>query len=59
MYKTPREPTVTRPATCPECHGKIIDTHATVISEKTLWRCRSCEHTWTIASLAPRPINNR
>jgi ribosomal protein L37AE/L43A len=43
---------VTRPTTCPYCKGKVIDTLAKVISVTALWRCRTCEKTWTIAGLA-------
>jgi ribosomal protein L37AE/L43A len=46
--------TVERPTTCPFCKGRIIGTLAKVITTSTLWRCRSCEGTWTIASLQPR-----
>ena len=41
---------VARPAVCPSCKGKIIDTLAKVITETTVWRCRECDQTWTIAS---------
>ncbi len=53
---------VTRPAACPFCRSKIIDTLAKVISAKTLWRCRACDGTWTIASRATpaaRPLSFR
>jgi ribosomal protein L37AE/L43A len=43
---------VARPTECPECRGKMIDTLAKVITVDTCWRCRQCEATWTIASLA-------
>jgi ribosomal protein L37AE/L43A len=43
---------VARPTACPQCGSKIIDTLAKVISLDTCWRCRECEATWTIASLA-------
>ena len=43
---------VTRPTMCPFCDSKIIDTLAKVITASALWRCRECERTWTIASLA-------
>ena len=43
---------VTRPAACPFCKGRIIDTLAKVISDSALWRCRQCGETWTIAGLA-------
>ena len=48
--------TTTRPEACPECHSKIIETLAKVLNANSLWRCRSCEATWTIASqMASRP----
>ena len=43
---------ITRPTLCPFCQGKVIDTLAKVLTEKTFWRCRTCEATWTAASLA-------
>lgn len=43
---------VTRPTTCPFCRGKCVDTIAKTITVTTLWRCRECEETWTIASRA-------
>jgi transposase-like protein len=46
---------VTRPVVCPYCDGKIIDTLAKVISAATLWRCRTCDRTWTIASMPAPP----
>jgi ribosomal protein L37AE/L43A len=39
-----------RPAKCPFCQGKAIDTLAKTITPRTLWRCRDCEETWTLAS---------
>lgn len=45
---------VTRPVVCPFCRSKIIDTLAKVVTLTTLWRCRRCEGTWTIASRAAR-----
>ena len=43
---------VTRPANCPSCNGRAIDTLARVITPQTCWRCRGCEHTWTLAATA-------
>ena len=43
---------VTRPTTCPYCLGKRLDTIAKTITVRTLWRCRECEETLTIASRA-------
>jgi ribosomal protein L37AE/L43A len=43
---------IIRPTTCPFCQGKRIDTLAKAISMTTLWRCRECDETWTIASRA-------
>jgi len=51
--------TVTRPAVCPFCNGKIIDTFAKVFTATTLWRCRECDETWTIASRPPVPPRPR
>jgi len=34
------------------CNGRIIDTLAKTLTEFTFWRCLTCSHTWTIASLA-------
>jgi transposase-like protein len=42
---------VARPAMCPFCKSKIIDTLAKIITVTSFWRCRQCERTWTIASL--------
>ncbi len=42
---------VARPAVCPSCNGKIIDTLAKVLTETTVWRCRECDRTWTIAGV--------
>jgi len=42
--------TVPRPAMCPHCHGTKFDTLAKVVTVMSLWRCRECEGTWTIAS---------
>ncbi len=43
---------VTRQTNCPFCKGRIVDTLAKVITVTTMWRCRECEQTWTIASLS-------
>jgi ribosomal protein L37AE/L43A len=37
-----------RPARCPFCHGKAVDTRATTITVTTYWRCLECDRTWTI-----------
>lgn len=42
--------TVTRPDMCPSCHSRAIDTFAKVITVTTAWRCRACEHMWTVAT---------
>jgi ribosomal protein L37AE/L43A len=39
-------------AACPFCNRKVIDTLAKVINVTTFWRCKLCDGTWTIASLA-------
>ena len=43
-----------RPAACPFCNSRAVDTLAKTITVTTFWRCRGCEATWTIASLAVR-----
>ena len=43
-----------RPASCPFCHGKAVDTRATTIAVATYWRCLECDRTWTIPSQGPR-----
>jgi ribosomal protein L37AE/L43A len=43
---------VTRPTKCPFCQGKVVDTLAKTITLATLWRCRECDGTWTLASRA-------
>lgn len=43
---------IARPAACPFCQGTRVDTLAKTITVTTLWRCRECEGTWTIASRA-------
>jgi ribosomal protein L37AE/L43A len=50
MYESRPSEAVTRPITCPFCQGKRIDTLAKTITVSTLWRCRECDATWTIAS---------
>jgi hypothetical protein len=49
MPDWPPHDAVARPTTCPFCHGRVIDTLAKVVTAFTLWRCRSCEATWTLA----------
>lgn len=44
------EAVVTRPTACPSCQGRRIDTFAKVITAATSWRCRECDHTWTLAA---------
>ena len=43
---------ITRPTRCPFCQGRVVDTLAKTITVATLWRCRECEATWTLASRA-------
>jgi len=43
---------VARPTMCPFCKSKAVDTLAKIITPTTFWRCRECDGTWTIASLA-------
>lgn len=52
MYESRYNPeVVARPTNCPFCKSKVIDTMAKTITVTTFWRCRSCEGTWTIATL--------
>ncbi len=46
---------IVRPTQCPFCHGKVVDTLAKSITVATLWRCRECDKTWTLASRARFP----
>lgn len=46
---------VSRPTTCPSCGGKRLDTLAKTFTVRTVWRCRECDETWTIASRAASP----
>jgi len=46
---------VVRPTHCPFCHAKSVDTFAKSFTPSTSWRCRTCEKTWTLASLKPVP----
>ena len=48
----PTTDAVTRPAACPYCKGKAVDTLAKLFTVKTMWSCRKCDRTWTIAGLA-------
>ena len=50
MFETKSPETTTRPAMCPYCQGRRIDTLAKVISPATCWRCRECDKTWTMAN---------
>jgi hypothetical protein len=45
----------TRPAVCPFCHGKAVDTQATIITVTTYWRCLECDRTWAIPNPALAP----
>lgn len=53
MFESHSGETVIRPTTCPYCEGRVIDTLAKVITVATLWRCRECDGTWTIATQRP------
>ena len=59
MSESPVNDRVARPTACPFCKGKIIDTLAKVITVTTLWRCRECDGTWTIASRAASSARSR
>jgi hypothetical protein len=47
-----------RPAICPFCHGKAVDTRATIVTVTTYWRCLECDRTWTIPSCAAVPARS-
>jgi len=47
-----------RPAICPFCHGKAVDTRATIVTVMTYWRCLECDRTWTIPSGAAVPARS-
>jgi ribosomal protein L37AE/L43A len=49
---------IDRPTACPFCQGKRVDTLAKEVTLTTLWRCRECEETWTIASRATSPARS-
>jgi transposase-like protein len=49
----------TRPAMCPFCQGKAVDTQATIVPVTTQWRCLECDRTWTIPSRAAVPPSFR
>ena len=58
MFESRLDEQVARPTVCPFCKSKAVDTLGRIFTVKTLWRCRQCEETWTIASVAaslPRP----
>ena len=48
-----------RPAMCPFCHGKAVDTRAAINTMTTYWRCLECDRTWTLPSRAPIPARSR
>jgi transposase-like protein len=58
MSESQANEAISRPTTCPFCESKSVGTLAKTFTVKTLWRCRECEETWTLASRAastPRP----
>ena len=50
---------IDRPIACPFCQGKRIDTLAKAVTVTTVWRCRECDGTWTIASRAVSTARSR
>ena len=50
---------INRPTACPFCQSKRVDTLAKTITVATLWRCKECEGTWTIASRTAPPARSR
>lgn len=59
MFESRFNEVVTRPTTCPFCQAKRVDTIAKTITVTTLWRCRECGETWTIASRGASPARSR
>lgn len=59
MFDSKSDEPVTRPANCPFCHSRAVDTLAKILRATTYWRCRECEGTWTIASQQPVPTRPR
>lgn len=55
MFPSRTPEAVKRPAACPFCNGNVIDTLAKEITVTSVWRCRHCDRTWTIASAATPP----
>lgn len=53
MFDYRSDEIVARPTRCPACQGKAIDTLAKTVTPTTLWRCRECDKTWTLASQPP------
>jgi ribosomal protein L37AE/L43A len=49
---------VDRPTACPFCNGRRVDTLAKAVTATTLWRCRECDETWTIASRAASNVRS-
>jgi transposase-like protein len=54
MFESRFNEPINRPTACPFCQAKRVDTIAKTITATTLWRCRECEKTWTIASRQAR-----
>ena len=46
---------IPRPAHCPFCRSKVIDTLAKIVTPTSFWRCRQCEKTWTIGGQPASP----
>jgi ribosomal protein L37AE/L43A len=59
MFESQFNAKVLRPALCPFCKSKAVDTLAKVITVTTFWRCRECEGTWTIAGQNPSSARYR
>jgi transposase-like protein len=55
MSESRSDEVMTRPTTCPFCGGKRLDTLAKTFTVRTMWRCRECDQTWTIANWAALP----
>ena len=51
---------VRRPGACPYCTSKAVETLAKELTLNTMWRCRACDHAWTIAQvITDRSLHGR
>ena len=51
---------VHRPGAWPYCTSKAVETLAKELTLNTMWRCRACDHAWTIAQvITDRSLHGR